>query len=204
MQETFAKTDTQLIEFMEKLDQKRHNGEARLVRTGSCATVLLIVGNEAHIANLGDSSCVLYRRKATPSAPIAEILSFDHKASVQSERDRIAAAGGTTEQKTQELQGFLCWSSRSVPVGPVRVQPGGLAVSRAFGAAHAKVRATFPPTPWPPAKCSSARPSTRRETNPLLCHDRLGLTAYVVPPGRSWSGSTASRAAWCASRSCAS
>ena len=159
-------------------DKKKGSGPA-LVRCGSCATVCLVVGNQAYVANLGDSSCVLYRRTAAGGA-LAEMLSVDHKAraaaapyavlirpplpsvgppaapplsirpraissqaSVQSERDRIAAAGGRTEQKTQNVAGFLCWPAKTVPVGPVRVQPGGLAVSRAFGAGHAKLR-VFP------------------------------------------------------------
>eukprot|EP00908_Phaeocystis_cordata_P024798 Transcript_7251.p2 GENE.Transcript_7251~~Transcript_7251.p2 ORF type:complete len:342 (+),score=110.06 Transcript_7251:102-1127(+) len=135
--ETFATTDEELLKFMDSQDKKKGSGPA-LVRCGSCATVCLVVGNQAYVANLGDSSCVLYRRTAAGGA-LAEMLSVDHKASVQSERDRIAAAGGRTEQKTQNVAGFLCWPAKTVPVGPVRVQPGGLAVSRAFGAGHAKL-----------------------------------------------------------------
>ena len=59
-------------------DQKKGSGAA-LVRCGSCATVCLVVGNQAYVANLGDSSCVLYRRKAAGGA-LAEMLSVDHKA----------------------------------------------------------------------------------------------------------------------------
>ena len=43
-------------------DTERGTGPM-LVRSGSCATVCLVVGNEALFANLGDSSCVVLRRK---------------------------------------------------------------------------------------------------------------------------------------------
>ena len=59
-------------------DKKKGSGPA-LVRCGSCATVCLVVGNQAYVANLGDSSCVLYRRTAAGGA-LAEMLSVDHKA----------------------------------------------------------------------------------------------------------------------------
>lgn len=135
LRETFASTDEELLLAMQAIDDKRKS--TSVVRCGSCATVCLIIGNDAYLANLGDSSGVLYRRKAAGGA-LAEIMTVDHKASLQSERDRIAAAGGTTEQKTERQPGFLCWGAKEIAVGPVRAQPGGLAVSRAFGAGHAK------------------------------------------------------------------
>ena len=123
VRETFASTDEELLRFMESQDLKRGTGPA-LVRSGSCGTVCLVVGNEAFIGNVGDSSAVVFRRKGA-AGPSTEMLSTDHKASEPSERVRIAAAGGTTEQKTQNVTGFLCWASKAVPIGPVRVQPGG-------------------------------------------------------------------------------
>ena len=123
VRETFASTDEELLRTMESQDLKRGTGPA-LVRSGSCGTVCLVVGNEAFIGNVGDSSAVVFRRKGAAGSS-TEMLSTDHKASEPSERERIAAAGGTTEQKTQNVTGFLCWASKAVPVGPVRVQPGG-------------------------------------------------------------------------------
>lgn len=146
LQEVFASLDAELLEVMEGRDQQKNKGNPVLVRCGSCATACLVVGNEVYVGNVGDSSCVVYRRKGAPP-PAAEMLTIDHKAGLQSERDRIAAAGGSTEQKTHDIPGFLCWKTRTVNVGPVRVQPGGLAVSRGFGAGHAKVRAAQPAHP---------------------------------------------------------
>lgn len=143
LQAIFAPLDAELLEVMEGRDQQKNKGNPVLVRCGSCATACLVVGNEVFVANIGDSSCVVYRRKGSPP-PLAEMLTIDHKAGLQSERDRIAAAGGSTEQKTHDIPGFLCWKTRTVNVGPVRVQPGGLAVSRGFGAGHAKVHAAQP------------------------------------------------------------
>jgi len=156
VRETFASTDEELLRFMESQDLKRGTGPA-LVRSGSCGTVCLVVGNEVFIGNVGDSSAVVFRRKGAAGSS-TEMLSTDHKASEPSERERIAAAGGTTEQKTQNVTGFLCWASKAVPVGPVRVQPGGLAVSRAFGAGHAKLEELN----GKPG-CVTCEPAVRRE-----------------------------------------
>ena len=71
----------------------------------------MVVGNEAFIGNVGDSSAVVFRRKGAAGSS-TEMLSTDHKASEPSERERIAAAGGTTEQKTQNVTGFLCWPTK--------------------------------------------------------------------------------------------
>ena len=102
--------------------------------SGTTAIVVLFEGGTIHVANVGDSRTVLYRRKGAPL-----MLTDEHKASLESERQRVAAAGGDTVQRTQEVPGVCCFPGKVEKLGPVRVQPGGLAVSRAFGAGHAKL-----------------------------------------------------------------
>lgn len=60
---------------------------------------------------------------------------MDHKPSTASERQRVVAAGGQIYQTTTQLAG------RKDLVGPYRVRPGGLSVSRAIGDPVAKLPA---------------------------------------------------------------
>eukprot|EP00826_Nyctotherus_ovalis_P002647 TRINITY_DN10533_c0_g1_i6.p2 TRINITY_DN10533_c0_g1~~TRINITY_DN10533_c0_g1_i6.p2 ORF type:complete len:277 (-),score=57.92 TRINITY_DN10533_c0_g1_i6:154-984(-) len=62
-------------------------------------------------------------------------LTVDHKPSALSERQRITAAGGQIYQTTTQLTG------KKDLVGPYRVRPGGLSVSRAVGDPVAKLPA---------------------------------------------------------------
>ena len=43
------------------------------------------------------------------------------------------------QQKTRVTKRFLCLGGKTVPLGPYRVFPGGLAVARAFGDAACKL-----------------------------------------------------------------
>ena len=58
---------------------------------GCTSVVALVANNTIYCGNAGDSRCILYKGdKVIP-------LSVDHKPSLKSESDRIAAAGGTIE-----------------------------------------------------------------------------------------------------------
>lgn len=59
-------------------------------RSGSCAIVVLIVGEMCYVANVGDSRAVLSSLGGTQVSP----LSKDHKPSDPDEYNRIIAAGG--------------------------------------------------------------------------------------------------------------
>lgn len=96
-------------------------------RSGSCAVVMLVVGEICYIANLGDSRAILsadYGRKVYA-------LSKDHKPSDEAERTRILAAGGEVYQ-TQVSSGS------TIIQGVHRIMPGRLSVSRSFGDIEAK------------------------------------------------------------------
>ena len=59
-------------------------------RSGSCALVVLIVGNFCHVANVGDSRAVLSCDSGQRIFP----LTRDHKPSDENENKRIIEAGG--------------------------------------------------------------------------------------------------------------
>ena len=55
----FAEADAKLLEYNAARDAERGaGGGANFVRTGSCATVCLLVGNTLHVANVGDCRVV--------------------------------------------------------------------------------------------------------------------------------------------------
>lgn len=58
---------------------------------GCTSVVALIIDNKIYCGNAGDSRCVIMKGNAVKP------LSVDHKPSLQSELDRITAAGGTVE-----------------------------------------------------------------------------------------------------------
>ena len=61
-----------------------------LDRSGSCAIIALIVGDDCYTANLGDSRAVLSTCKGKPLYS----LSRDHKPTVANEQARIFKEGG--------------------------------------------------------------------------------------------------------------
>lgn len=65
-------------------------------RSGSCAIVVLIVGEICYVANVGDSRAVL----SSNGGQSAVALSRDHKPSDIEEYKRIIKAGGQIYQTT--------------------------------------------------------------------------------------------------------
>jgi len=94
-------------------------------RSGSCAILAVIIGKEVFIANLGDSRAVL----SSNSGRTVTQITTDHKPSLKSESQRIIQAGGK-----------LIQASRNGMVGPVRIVPGRISVSRAIGDVAIKQR----------------------------------------------------------------
>jgi len=128
-------------------------------RSGSCAIVILIVGDMCYSANVGDSRAVL----SISGGQIVMPLSRDHKPSDTNEYSRIAQNGGQVYQTTtaQSLEPDTSargksknsaqpghypgdaktqkWSEPEYVIGPIRVLPGRLSVSRTFGDPEAKL-----------------------------------------------------------------
>ncbi|CAD8125316.1 unnamed protein product [Paramecium sonneborni] len=95
-------------------------------RSGSCAIVILIVGDTCYVANVGDSRAIL---SAENGKKIID-LSNDHKP--EYEKNRIIKAGGQVYQTHGINEDGL------TILGPMRVNPGKLSVSRTFGDIEAK------------------------------------------------------------------
>ena len=95
--------------------------------SGSCAVVVLVVGETCYVANLGDSRAVMSGERGKK----VYCLSKDHKPSDVEEKSRIEAAGGQVYQSSVMV-------GHEKVIGPWRVLPGRLSVSRNFGDIEAK------------------------------------------------------------------
>lgn len=96
----------------------------------------MIVGQECYVVNVGDSRAVLSYESGRKAAP----LSTDHKPSDTSERTRIQEGGGQIYQ-TATVAAIPGDQSQmpEIIIGPMRVFPGRLSVSRTFGDIEAKL-----------------------------------------------------------------
>ncbi|CAG9317646.1 unnamed protein product [Blepharisma stoltei] len=100
-------------------------------KSGSCAIIALIFGDMCYVANVGDSRAIMSAERGSK----IHQLSRDHKPSDEEERSRIIQAGGRVYQTPI----FLGHNAESPVLGPFRVNPGRLSVSRTFGDVEAKV-----------------------------------------------------------------
>ncbi|KAG9397036.1 Protein phosphatase [Carpediemonas membranifera] len=100
---------------------------ARAKRTktmdGTTACCVLLRNDTLFAANAGDSRAVLGR------AGEAVDLSYDHKPDRDCERARIEACGGVVHPTYVKISG----QGPVLAIGPARVWPGGLALSRGLG-----------------------------------------------------------------------
>ena len=99
---------------------------------------MLIVENIAYVANVGDSRAILSKNKGKDIVP----LSKDHRPDRNIEHERITKNGGhlyqtQSNQKVADLNGNI---KTETIVGPLRVFPGRLSVSRTFGDIEAKLQ----------------------------------------------------------------
>lgn len=76
-----------------------------------------------YIANVGDSRAILSTNGGKNVYPISK----DHKPDSESERERIYTAGGRIYQSSVKSK------NGNIIVGPFRIEPGKLSVSRSFG-----------------------------------------------------------------------
>jgi len=104
-------------------------------RSGSCATVVMIIDDMAYVINVGDSRCIM---SIDSGAQIA-VVSRDHKPDDEQERIRIQAAGGKIYRTQTFAKAATAPEEKDLYVqGPLRVFPGRLSVSRTFGDIEAK------------------------------------------------------------------
>ena len=118
-------------EFLSKSYKLNENNEVEIVeKAGSCAIVILIIGEMCYIANVGDSRSVM----SGEGGDKIYGLSRDHKPMDEIEYQRISAAGGKIYQtKIQAYCNSQGGGVGTVPdngylVGPYRVLPGRLSV----------------------------------------------------------------------------
>ena len=120
--------------FLEQVNSK--SKDSVVERSGSCAIVALVVGDMCYVANVGDSRAVLSGDGGRRLFP----LSTDHKPSLESEQHRIISAGGRIYQS--QITQTRTVNEQQVTenlLGPHRVFPGRLSVSRTFGDTEAKL-----------------------------------------------------------------
>ncbi len=100
--------------------------------SGSCAIVLLIIEKRCYIANVGDSRAILSGDNGLKTY----ILSRDHRPGDEREYKRILDAGGKIYQT--EYENIKNNNLNTHIIGPLRVFPGKLSVSRTLGDFEAK------------------------------------------------------------------
>ena len=112
--------------------------------SGSCGLILLLIDTKVYIANVGDSRCLI----SCQNGKIQKDVTRDHKPEFPYEKQRIYSHGGNIYQNetvfSEEIK--LRKNSKNNPtqknkilLGPFRVNPGKLSVSRTVGDAKAKL-----------------------------------------------------------------
>lgn len=98
-------------------------------KSGSCAVVVLIVADVCYVANLGDSRAIMSGENGSKVYPLTK----DHKPNDPGERSRIERSGGRIYQSSAQI------SPDQKIMGPFRILPGRLSVSRSLGDFEAKI-----------------------------------------------------------------
>ena len=104
--------------------------------SGSCALILLLVNNLIYIANVGDSRCV----GSFKNGKVRKDITLDHKPNYNYEKERIIKNGGRIYQTQTPIEDDDNFKDK-ILVGPYRVFPGKLSVSRTIGDAEGKIEA---------------------------------------------------------------
>ena len=104
--------------------------------SGSCGLILLLVNNKIYIANVGDSRCVA----SFKNGKIQKDISIDHKPNAPNEKERITKSGGRIYQTQTPIDDDENYKDK-ILLGPYRVFPGKLSVSRTVGDAEGKLEA---------------------------------------------------------------
>ena len=124
------------------------NGEI-IDNSGSCGLILLVFENKIYVANLGDSRCVI----SLNNGKIRKDVTRDHKPNFPFEKERIILNGGRVYQTQTFLdQNYdndeimdidyvpnIEKNPNMILLGPYRVSPGNLSVSRTIGDPAAKL-----------------------------------------------------------------
>ena len=104
--------------------------------SGSCGLILLLMNNLIYIANVGDSRCL----GSFKNGKIQKDITLDHKPNTPYEKERILKNGGKIYQTQTPIEDDENFKDK-ILVGPYRVFPGKLSVSRTVGDAEGKIEA---------------------------------------------------------------
>ena len=106
-----------------------------LDKSGSCAVITLFVDDKIYVANVGDSRALFSEDNGANYVEITE----DHKPNNPKEKKRILRNGGHVYQSQTVINGTEKESlNGQILLGPYRVLPGRLSVSRTIGDIEAK------------------------------------------------------------------
>ena len=104
--------------------------------SGTCGLILLIINNDVYVGNVGDSRCI----GSFGKGKIQHDITRDHKPNAPYEKERIMSNGGQIYQTKTNIkieENFILRTK--ILLGPYRVFPGRLSVSRTIGDAEGKV-----------------------------------------------------------------
>ena len=101
------------------------------IKSGSCATIMLNYLKKLYLINTGDSRAIISKK----GGEIISQLTQDHKPELKSEKTRIFQNGGYLYTSSTHL---IKNDEEKIVKGPIRVFPGRLTISRAFGDLKAK------------------------------------------------------------------
>ena len=105
-------------------------------RSGSCAVIILIIDQKAYVANVGDSRCLLSMENGKKFVEVTK----DHKPNSPNEVKRIKKYGGNIYQSETVINNVNNPNvNGKILIGPYRVLPGRLSVSRTVGDVEAKL-----------------------------------------------------------------
>ena len=96
-------------------------------KSGSCALILITINSKIYIANLGDSRIIMSSKNKKKLVQISK----DHKPNEINEKKRITLNGGKIYQSKIPIQNDK--KENKILLGPYRINPGGLSVSRTIG-----------------------------------------------------------------------
>ena len=141
-------------EFLSNIAIDKNTGNI-LDRSGSCAILVIIVDNKIYVANVGDSRGIM----SINGGKEYKIITTDHKPSNENEKKRIIQSGGEVYQTQTPINTLNNISDNlnsnnngsnsnqndtnnnqinQILIGPYRVLPGRLSVSRTIGDIEAK------------------------------------------------------------------
>jgi protein phosphatase PTC2/3 len=130
--------------FINLVEEGAKSNSSSLDKSGSCATWTLFVDDTCYVVNLGDSRTIM----SSDLGNKIWMLSRDHKPTDEVEKERITKYGGSVYQTqtvarpsnsgTGNFMSGMFNTPTQILLGPHRVMPGRLSVSRTFGDIEAK------------------------------------------------------------------